>query len=140
VCGFAAAVVLAAGCAKAPPPLVPVGGVVRLDGKPLKHVLVRFIPKDDHGRDYLASGVTDDAGRFQLACAGKPGACAGENRVLVAEGPLPEHLVNDQAGLARYYDTLSGRPLPARYASLINSPLTAQVQAGQTEYDLDLSR
>jgi hypothetical protein len=58
----------------------------------------------------------------------------------VAEGPLPEHLVNDQAGLAQYYNTLSGRPLPARYASLITSPLTAQVQPGQAEYDFDLSR
>ena len=92
---LAAAVVVAllAGCGKAPPPpIVEVEGVVRLDGRPLNRAQVRFLPLIDYGPEYVASGVTDEAGRFKLTCNGQPGACAGENRVLVTEADIPRPL------------------------------------------------
>jgi hypothetical protein len=132
-----------AGCWKAPPPpIVKAEGIVRLDGNPLKGAAVRFIPLIDYGAAYVATGVTDESGRFQLTCNGQPGACACENRVLVMEADIPARLQseNAQAELAKYFRDLGGRPLPPRYANLTESPLIANVKADQTEYDFDLTR
>jgi hypothetical protein len=140
---FGAAVVASlGGCGKALPPLVEAGGVVRLHGKPLRKVQVRFIPLIDYGPEYIATGVTDDAGRFQLTCKGRPGACAGENRVLVVEADLPDQLKGEdaQVELARYFRGLGGRPLPEKYGNLMQSPLVVDVKAGQKEYQFDLTR
>jgi hypothetical protein len=141
---LAAAVVVAllAGCGKAPPPpIVVVEGVIRLDGKPLNKAQVRFIPVTDHGPEYMASGVTDEAGRFKLTCKGQPGACAGENRVLVTESDIPRHLQGEaaQAELARYFQSLGGRPIPLKYGDLTQSPLAVTVTADQRDYPLELS-
>jgi hypothetical protein len=139
----AALVSLAVGCPKAPPPpIVEAEGVVRLDGKPLNGAAVRFLPMIDYGPEYTAVGVTDESGRFKLTCNGRPGACACENRVIVAEADIPPKLQseNAQAELAGYFKALGSRPLPEKYANLVESPLTADVKAGKKEYDFDLKR
>src|SRR5260370_20898566 len=112
-------VILAAvcvGCGKpSPPKIVEVNGIIRMDGRPLKGVEVRFIPKsDDFGPEYTAAGVTDEAGRFQLHCKDQPGALACANQVLLLEAPLPGNLrgQNSQPDRARYYRSLGGRPIP----------------------------
>jgi hypothetical protein len=139
----AALLTLLAGCGKAPPPpIVEAEGVVRLDGKPLNKAEIRFIPLIDYGPEYVAVGVTDEAGRFQLTCKGQPGACACENRVLVMEAELPPRLKGEdaQAELAKYLRSLGGRPLPDQYTNLTSSPLSATVKAGQKEYTFELTR
>lgn len=136
-------IALGAGCGKAPPPpIVAAEGVVRLDGRPLNKAAVRFIPQIDYGPEYIAAGVTDESGRFKLVCKGQPGACACENQVLVMEADLPPRLQseNAQIELAHYLQSLGGRPLPPQYGNLVESPLTADVKAGRTEYDFDLTR
>jgi hypothetical protein len=139
---LALAVLLPVGCQKTPPPIVAAEGVIRLDGKPLNKAQVRFIPVDGYGLDYMAAGVTDEAGRFQLACKGKPGACACENRVIVMEADIPPQLQSEsaQTDLAKYLGSLGGRPIPPRYQNLADSPLSVTVTAGRTEYDFDLTR
>jgi len=131
-----------AGCKAPPPPIVKAEGVVRLDGKPLKGAAVRFFPLIDYGSGYVATGVTDESGRFRLTCNGQPGACACENRVLVLEADIPARLQSEsaQADLARYFRELGGRPLPPKYANLAESPLTATVTPDRAEYDFDLTR
>jgi hypothetical protein len=139
----AALLVISAGCGKAPPPpIVEVEGIVRLDGRPLKKVEVRFVPTIDQGGEYVATGVTNDAGEFKLTCKGQPGACACENRVLVMEAELPGHLKSEsaQVDLARYFRSLGGRPLPPQYGNLAESPITVNVRADQKEYNIDLTR
>jgi hypothetical protein len=134
---IAAVAALSGGCAKEPPPLiVPAEGVVWLQGKPLKKVEVRFIPLIDHGPEYVATGVTDDKGRFTLTCNGQPGACAGENKVLILEAELPANLKGEDAlaELAKYFEALGGRPLPTQYANLAESPLKVTVSAERKEY------
>jgi hypothetical protein len=143
VAAAAALVALAAGCGKAPPPpIVEVEGVVCLGGKPLNKAQVRFIPLIDHGPEYVATGVTDEAGRFKLTCNGQAGACACENRVLVMEADIPARLQDEKAQLelARYFRSLGGRPIPPRYGSLTDSPLTVNVKADQKEYHFALTR
>jgi hypothetical protein len=143
----AAALAVAAllgGCGPSAPPIVPAGGVVRLDGKPLNSVEVVFVPGIEFGPEYVARGVTDEEGRFQLRCKGRPGACACEHRVMIVEAELPSELKGEslqaQQDLAEYLASLGGRPLPQKYASLVDSPLTVTVTAGRSEYVLDLTR
>ncbi len=131
-----------AGCAKTPPAIVAVQGVVHLDGAPVNKAEVRFFPGEDFGSEYVAKGITDEAGRFTLMCKGEPGACVGDNHVLVVEADLPAHLRSEraQAKLAAYLQSLGGRPLPPRYGNLVDSPLHVNVQEGRKEYVLDLTR
>lgn len=141
----AAITIVVTGCGKPkPPPIVEVAGIVRLDGKPLKNVVVRFVPVNDLGPEYQASGVTDESGRFTLMCNGQPGACAGEHRVTVSEAEIPARLKGEdlktQAELARYLQSLGGRPLPPQYSNLAQSPLSITVTADQHEYLLELTQ
>ena len=136
------AAALIPGCRKTPPPIVEVEGIVRLDGVPLNKAEVRFIPIVEFGASHVARGTTDEAGRFKLTCNGRAGACLGENRVIVVEGELPARVKgeNAQAELEVYRRSLGGRPLPERYGNLVDSPLTANVQADQKEYTFELTR
>jgi hypothetical protein len=131
------------GCRKAPPPpIVEVEGIVRLDGKPLNKVHVRFLPSIIHGEKYIASGVTDESGRFRLTCKGQPGACVGENLVLISEAEIPEQLRgrNARDAQVKYFESLGGRPLPQQFGNLCETTLKVEVTAEQKEYPFDLVR
>jgi hypothetical protein len=133
-------ILLLAGCFKAPPPpIVPAQGIILLEGRPLARVEVRFIPDIEYGTEYIAKGVTDDTGRFELTCKGQPGACVGENRVIIVEAELPDRVKgeNAQAELAKYKASLGPRP-PPRYGNLIDSNVTVEVHAGRTDYSFEL--
>jgi hypothetical protein len=136
-------IALAARSGKTAPTLVPVEGVIRIDGEPLKRVTVRFVPTTDDGADHVAFGETDERGRYTLLCKGQTGACVGENQVLIIEIPPPSSVPKDDRGhqlTGPYYKKLGGRPVPTKYANVVDSPLTADVQPGRTQYDFDLAR
>jgi hypothetical protein len=140
--GFALMALLG-GCGRAPSPtIVEAEGIIRLNGVPLSNAQVRFVPVGDLGPEYIATGMTDKAGRFQLRCNGQPGACAGECRVLVMEADIPARLQGEdvQDQLVAYLRGLGGRPIPPQYADLTASPLTANVTAEQKQYNFDLRR
>lgn len=131
------------GCGEEPPPpIVPAKGVVLLNGAPLPQAQVRFIPQIEYGADYIASGVTDDRGRFTLQCNGQPGACASANIVLIGEADIPQHLQseNAQRELAKYLSSLKNRPIPPQYASLVSTPLHEAVSEGNAEFKFELKR
>ncbi len=124
------------------PDIVPAGGVVLLNGQPLPNAQVRFIPMLDLGPQYMAVGVTDDAGVFELQCNGQPGACACDHIVTVAEAEFPSELLseNKQLELAQYRKALKNRPIPTGYATPVNNPLSVSVTADVREYNLELKR
>jgi hypothetical protein len=130
---------LIAGCKEPPPPIVAVEGIVLLDGKPLKNAQVRFIPQIEHGPEFIATAVTDGGGRFKLMCNGQHGACAGENYVVIDDGPIPAKLLNEDAQLElqAYLRSLGGRP-PLKYGNLADTPLTALVSEEQKVFVFDL--
>jgi hypothetical protein len=70
------------GCGEGPK-LVPVTGVVTLDGKPLTEAGILFAPAE--AGLLPASGQTDAQGRFQLTTLNRPGATAGSYRVTVVK-------------------------------------------------------
>ena len=124
------------------PEIVEAEGVVLLNGKPLPNARVRFCPESGSGSAYTAEGVTDEAGRFKLMCHGQPGAVSGENQVVVMEGEIPPDLTRSSARekLRAYLENLPNRPIPAIYANVVQTPLTVQVSAAQTNYCIVLKR
>ena len=143
---LAAAAVLATaaaltGCSKPPPAIVPAEGTLLINGQPLPGAFVQFVPTTDGiGSDYIASGTTDDQGRFQLTCKGQPGACACMNVVMVNEAPMPEKVRGNQNAEAKHQASLKNRPIPGRYYNTSNNPLKVEVTAGKSDYKLELTR
>jgi hypothetical protein len=140
---LAVLLVACSGCSKAEPPaIVPAHGVVLVNGAPLSKAQVRFIPMIGFGPEYIATGVTDDEGNFELMCQGQPGACAAEHAVTVSETDIPPQFKGEdaQAELAGYLKTLKNRPIPKNYATPVQTPLKVIVTAAQSEYNLELQR
>ena len=140
-----AAVLFLTGC-NSPPPIVPAEGVVTLNDQPLANAQVQFIPMAQGlGAEYIATGTTDEKGRFTLTCkGGQPGACACDNRITVTDASPPEKARGQsgeaQAEMSRYYASLKNRPIPSDYETAAKSPLVIKVTSQQAEYKLELKR
>jgi hypothetical protein len=146
VLGLGVALTLS-GCKKVPPPVTEAEGTVLLDGKPLPQAQVEFVPDlRDFGAEMNSTAVTDDAGHFHLTCGfnEQPGAVVAKHRVIVMEPPTPgEFRGQDEATqtrLAQYIAKLKNRPIPEKYGTLSKTPLVVEVKAGQSTYDLQLTR
>jgi hypothetical protein len=130
----------AAGCSKAPPPIVPVTGVVTLDGKPLPFAIVKFYPQSDNlDAEYIGSAVTDKDGRYTLMTKGQPGGCACINKVTVDEAPPPDD-ARSPGKFEAYKKTLANRPIPKKYANTSGDHINITVTAGTSEYPIELAR
>jgi hypothetical protein len=129
------ATVLASGCGK--PGTVPTAqatGVVKLNGQPLKGVIVGFVP--EHGRP--GQGTTDASGRFAISTfTSQDGAVAGKHKVVVAEPPkaAPGSKVEEEAAAAKG----GGSRVPAEYSDAAKTPLEATVAMNaKNEFEFDL--
>src|SRR5262245_17123574 len=76
----------ASGCGSESP-IVPVSGIVKLDGEPMPDAVVEFIPDPDRGtQGPRSSATTDEKGRFILVCDDRRrGAVPGFHRVLIQD-------------------------------------------------------
>src|SRR5262249_16316071 len=135
------------GCAKSPPPVTEVEGVVMLDGNPLPNARVEFVPQlSDFGAEMNSSGITDEQGKFRLICnhQQQTGAVVGKHRVLVTDRPLPRELrgqdERSQRGAGEFLAKLKNRPIPASYGNVSQTPLEVEVKADQKSYTLNLTR
>lgn len=74
---------LLTGCGRKEPKLVPISGIVKINGMPASNIAVRFMPdgqKGSHGPSSM--GITDEQGKFTLQCDnGKAGGVVGWHRV-----------------------------------------------------------
>jgi hypothetical protein len=137
---LALALAFLAGCGPSAPSIVPVEGIVLLNGAPLAKAKVRFLPKIENQSKYFAQGVTDADGRYTLTCQGRPGACAVENTVIVEEEEIPTEFVHDRDKREEYVQSLRNRPIPDIYRSAIGTPIRVTVTADQKEYRIELKR
>jgi hypothetical protein len=134
------------GCKKSPPPVVEVSGRVMLNGKPLPHAEVQFVPElKDFGAEVNSAGVTDEKGEFTLTCALKsqPGAVVGTHRVLVLESTPEDARGMDAASqtrLARHQASLANRPIPPDYGNFAKTPVRVSVEKGKKTYEIELKR
>jgi hypothetical protein len=136
-------VVLAAagcGCARSDRlPLIPVGGVVTLDGKPLGGAAIGFAPIGTTPGNG-ASGRTDKDGKYELTASyrGK-GVPPGEYRVVVTKLVMPD---GSEVAVGPSLIPLEARGkqiVPARYSNLMRTELKATVHNGDNRFDFTLS-
>ncbi len=111
-----------------------VEGTVKLDGVPLAHVLVQFVPDvDPKVQAPSSSGYTDEKGHFQLTCDNqKPGAVIGKHNVVVLPGRGGGGGQGEEGRRTAY--------VPAAYTLAATTPLPVEVKADQHNYELKLSR
>lgn len=120
------------------PERLQVQGLVQLDGKPIPHGRITFIPKEQNAGP-AASGVIAD-GRYSIPA--DAGAVVGRHRVEVESIPDPGFAIDDEAAYAKAHAERKGRvlppnPIPAKYNQ--QSELRATVgKVGKNEFDFDL--
>jgi len=141
------AAVVIAGCGSEEPEAT-VEGTLRFNGKPLDNCLVTFLPesrqKEDHGRH--SSGLTDAQGHYRLRSDDqREGSAIGPHRVTVQDLSVStgvrrlDHGTVDADGGDRSPPRPAQRSrVPAKYASLANTPLQYEIKPGDQTIDLDL--
>ncbi|WP_169978776.1 carboxypeptidase-like regulatory domain-containing protein [Tautonia rosea] len=67
------------------PKLVPVAGIVTLDGQPLEGAEIAFVPVASEGEATSGSDRTGPNGNFQMTFKGRRGLAPGKYRVLVSK-------------------------------------------------------
>jgi hypothetical protein len=137
VCALLSALFLS-GCSEPSPEFAPVTGVVRINGKPERGLLVRFSPDPEKGNNMpaVASATTDDQGNYTLKYEFRgqegDGAPVGWHRVSVSD---------TKVGV-----TLQGqRPKPSAvpyvYGRHTSTPFVFEVKAGeQNKIDLEVKK
>ncbi|MCA9203132.1 MAG: hypothetical protein KDA59_08805 [Planctomycetales bacterium] len=123
------------GCGPAGPKTVPVSGTVTLNGQPVPHLVVHFMP--DEGRP--SWGYTDEQGRFTLNYTrDRDGAELGKHKVWFVYEPKAQDAGQEmewmKSGPPRASEELAAAL--QKYGSDSASPLTLDVQ--QSESDLQL--
>lgn len=138
--------IIGSGCgAPAPafPEPVPVSGTITMEGKPLEHAIVYFVPNAaELGPG--ATGVTGTDGKYTLSTStgpdAKPGAAPGEYRVAVSSliGPTGE-IVAIQPNQPPA-DAGALESLPPRFSDPSQSELKANVGPTGGSFDFQVSR
>jgi hypothetical protein len=135
----------AAGCRKkhSGPDVMPAGGTVSFQGKPVSDALVTLCPESSSAP--AAYGNTDGEGRFQLTTHEKgDGAVAGEYRVTVSKKTIIGMSLKEADA---YYQREKRDPplptvthhLPQKYDDVANTPLRAKVVSdAPNEFRLEL--
>jgi hypothetical protein len=128
-------VALAVGCAEPMPEFGQVSGVVKARGKPLKGMVVTFMPDPTQGNNWPinATATTDDQGKYELRYSYKgeegAGAPVGWHAVIVVD--------------SRYSSIPQGQSIPPRlfplaYSNPTTTPLKIEVKPGKQTIDLSL--
>lgn len=128
-CAFLLCAILATGgCSK---PHGEVEGTVTLDGKPVRGIVVYFVPDYDAGANGLpAQGTTDANGRYTLASMSK-----AQKGVFVGK-----HLVMCTTPMIRLPAESSGSDsVPGLYSNPDKTPLRFEVKEGKQTIDIQLT-
>ena len=121
------------------PKLMPVGGTVTLDGKPLANAMIAFVPSGST-RGTGANGRTDTVGKYELATrSGEKGAPAGEYRVVVTKLVMPDGTDFPANSAVAPINSPAKQILPAKYSMAGQTVLRAKVGEGGTVIDFPLT-
>jgi len=117
-------------------PLVPVEGILLLDGQPLPEVLVTFIPEAAGPHPPIRSmGMSDESGNFTLRAETlSPGALGGEHRVIVEDLAILKASRTDDGTVI----SLPAERFPTTYSDPLKTPLRATVPVADPPIKLDL--
>lgn len=140
-------VVAAAGCAKKAGPqfdLVPVSGIVKVDGQPVAEATVAYYFEGTPPTNYYGSaGTTDSQGRYELRTGEHAGAVPGTYKITVSritgtdgkpvvlEEGIDIEQLRRQGGAAE--------SIAPRYSDQAQTELKVTVEKGKADgYDLEL--
>lgn len=128
------ALIVLSGCGATNTALVPVSGIVTMNGQPVAELIVTFTPTGETlGNGAL--GGTDTGGRFTLMdVRGDAGAYVGEYRVSLYPTPT-----GDTAGLPTDVVSSGAAGIPAIFLDPNNSPLRAIVPKSGAEVEVVLA-
>jgi hypothetical protein len=125
-----------------PDRMVPVKGVVTVNGKPRNTVVLTFLPRSGLG---VANAETDQDGKYQLQTQGRDGALPGDYKVsisyLVSDKGEPQGL-GPRSGQVQPPSMLTAKELlPIEYSDLGRTKLTAAIspQGGEFNFDVPAS-
>jgi hypothetical protein len=128
-CLLGCALGLLGGCGSGDgPQLVPAGGVVTYQGKPISKINVLLMPSAD-SKGMMAEGTTDDAGKFTLQTK-EPGDGAMVGSYGVAFKYVPDE-VPEMPGFEGAKKVVS--PIPAKYGDASSSGVTVTVDADESK-------
>lgn len=118
--------------------LVPVTGVVTLNGEPLADADISFLFDGKPPKGFVASGAkTDSSGKFVIMTGSKPGTVPGRYKVTISRYTMLDGspiVVDAEAGMDIEQLRQSGRLkqlIPERYAN----PETTQLSAAVADTD-----
>jgi len=139
---YFSALIIAGGCGESGPPLVPVGGTVKLDGKPLAEAEMTFVP--DAGNKHITPGnaFTADDGTYKVRYQGKFGLAEGKyvvtvkKNVIADKSKVPDAMKDDPAQLEML--GLTKPSLNKKYSAPDASPFTIEVTGDGKPHDLEL--
>lgn len=124
------------------PPLLPVEGTVKMNGKPLASAELSFIPDPSNKDVTIGSAFTADDGTYKVRFLSKMGLSAGKYVVTVRKSEvddiskIPDAMKNDPAQLEMMGVT---KPvLNDRYSSPEKSPFRIEVAESGGPYDFEL--
>ena len=133
---FCAILLVGCGGGDEGPKLVPVSGVVTVDGAPLATANVSFRPDTSKGNTvpYEPGGAADGTGRFELTTTARKGAPVGWYKVVVF-APTPPRTSGDAP-------KVGPPPFNAKYSDAARTDLSIEVKAGAVAgaYDLKLTK
>lgn len=128
----------ALGC-DAKPRVVPVSGVVKIDGTPMADAQVEFVPDPDKGSAGPRSTArTDNDGHFKLACDDqRDGAVVGFHRVIVQDArTFPPPRNRDSKGPP---PEMPASRISDRYENAAKTPLRQEVKAEAGDIIIDVT-
>ncbi len=141
--GLCTALMVVTGCGSSEDPeltgLVPVSGQVYLDGQPLSHAGVTFLPQET-GMGRPCFGTTDESGMFVLQDAAQRSGCpVGRCKVVVTKFARPDGspLPSDMDGATAAMEGVEH--IPPQYSDAEKTVLEAIVPDSGDEFTFQLT-
>ena len=116
--------------------LVDVSGTVRLEGKGLANIEVRFVDTEE---GIYSFGATDDQGNYKLMLdSRKSGIIPGKKRIMFVSKPKSESDMSqeDAEAESKSVKRAAAGSIPACYGK--DSKIEVEVKGSETRFDFDL--
>jgi hypothetical protein len=137
ICAFCF-VAMISGCGDEPgPDFAPVTGVVKINGRPQRALLLRFTPDPEKGNGLpaVATGTSDAEGKYTLKYEFRgeegTGAPVGWHRVSV---------IDTSVGHTPQGQQPKPSAVPYQYSNPSTTPLTKEVKPGDQTINIEISR
>lgn len=131
------------GCGEGGPPLVPVEGVVKFEGKPLENAELTFAPDPSNKDVTPGSAMTADDGSYKARYQSRFGLAEGKYKISIRkievknDAKIPEAIKGDPTQMEMLGAVKQS--LPDKYAQLDKTSFTIDVKTGASDkFDFEL--